>query len=273
MLRTETFGPVTRLDLCADHAAPIDRWSACYLVDGILFDAAMHHARAELAAAVAGRARTLALTHCHEDHGGGASALAGECRVLAPRDHLDLLAEPEVLSPPREFIWGRPEPVRGEALPDEVIEAGRRYEVLPTPGHCPQHVAFVYREEGWVFAGDLVTATRPRFARAEEDLGATVASLRAVTALAPSRLFLAHLPVPERATEPIEALLGYLEDRAAAVRGLRDAGAPTEEIVDRLFGGEYTWWRDGGGTPISAKEMTNGDFSTANLVEGLLALA
>ena len=272
MLRADSYGPVTRLDLCADHAVPIDRWSACYLVDGVLFDAAMHHCRDELASAVAGRARTVALTHCHEDHSGGASALAGECRVLAPADHLDLLADPELLTAPREFLWGRPEPVRGEPLPDEVVEAGRRYEVVPTPGHCPQHVAFVHREEGWVFGGDLITATRPRFARAEEDLAATVASLRAVAALEPSRLFLAHLPVPERPTEPIEALLGYLEDRAAEVRDLREAGASVEEIVDRLFGGEYTWWRAGDGSAVSAKEMTDGDFSTANLVEQLLAL-
>lgn len=274
MLATESYGPVTRIDLLADHAAAARRWSACYLVDGILFDAAMHHGREELALAVAGRVQTVALTHCHEDHCGGASALAGEARVLAPAGHLGLLADPEPLPAPREFVWGQPEPVRGEALAESVTDGRRRYDVVPTPGHCPEHVAFVHRGEGWVFGGDLITSTSPRFARAEEDLEALVASLRAVAALEPERLFLAHLPVAERPTAQIESLLGYLEARAAEARALRDAGAHVDEIVDRAFGGEVRWWRDpdGGGT-ITAKEITGGDFSTENLVRGLLALS
>jgi glyoxylase-like metal-dependent hydrolase (beta-lactamase superfamily II) len=271
VLRADSYGPVTRIDLSAGPAAGV-RWSACYLVDGILFDAAMHHGRDELAAFVDGRAATVALTHCHEDHSGGASALASTgSRVLAPADHLGLLAEPEELPVSREAVWGRPEPVAGAPLPDELVEAGRRYEVLATPGHCPQHVAFVHRDEGWVFGGDLITATKPRFARAEEDLRALVASLRAVAALGPERLFLAHLPVPERPTEPIERLLGYLEDRAAEVRALAGDGAAPEEIVERAFGGEYAWIGPGG-TPMPAKDLTGGDFSTLNLVRGLLAL-
>ncbi|MCA1727056.1 MAG: MBL fold metallo-hydrolase [Actinobacteria bacterium] len=273
MIRTEAFGPVTRIDLCADLAAAANRWSACYLVEGILFDAAMHHGREELAREVEGRAELVALTHCHEDHCGGASALAGECRILAPGGHLELLANPEQLPAPREFVWGRPEPVRGEALGEAIARAGRRFEVITTPGHCPPHVAFLERNEGWAFAGDLVAATKPRLARAEEDVPALMASLRAVRDLHPERLFLAHLPVPERATEPIESLLGYLEDRASEVRGLADAGAGMPEIVERAFGGEVAWWRSDSGGQLSAKELTGGDFSTENLVRELLRLS
>lgn len=273
MIRTEAFGPVTRIDLMADRAADTRRWSACYLVDGILFDAAMHLCREELAQTLDGRAGTVALTHCHEDHCGGASALTGTARVFAPADHLDLLANPEELPAPREYVWGRPEPVTGEPLPDELVEAGRRYAVLPSPGHCPQHVVFVNRQEGWVFGGDVVTATKPRLARAEEDLPDLVASLRMIAALEPSRLFLAHMPVPERPTQPIEELLAYLEDKAAEARVLADAGAGIEEIVERSFGGEFGWWRGPDGATLSAKAITGGDFSTEHLVRGLLSLA
>ncbi len=272
MLRADSYGPVTRIDLTAGPAEGV-RWSACYLVDGILFDAAMHHGRAELAAFLDGRAGTVALTHCHEDHAGGASALAGDgVQVLAPASHLGLLAQPEDLPLMREAVWGRPEPVAGAPLPDALVEAGRRYEVVPTPGHCPQHVAFVHRDEGWVFAGDLIAATEPRLARAEEDLPAAVASLRAVAALGPERLFPAHLPVPERPLEPIERLLGYLEDRAAEAKALAGAGASEAEIVERMFGGEHVWSRAPAGSPVTASDMTGGDFSTLNLVRGLLDL-
>jgi len=80
------------------------------------------------------------LTHSHSDHNGGCELLGAEV-VVGNEDGFDDLAAVLATEP----VPMPPAPGAGHVGP---------FEVVPTPGHAPDHVAFVFGEV--CFCGDLV---------------------------------------------------------------------------------------------------------------------
>jgi ribonuclease/clavin/mitogillin len=145
------------------------------------------------------------ITHAHPDHIGGLPALRARWPDL-------------IVCPP-----GAVDP---------------RLEIVPTPGHSPDHVCFFDRASGDLFCGDLAriggTVVIP--ARKGGDLRAYLASLRRVRDLNPRRLLPGHGPIVD---QPIALIDAYLAHRAARERQIVSAmeeGAKTvEEIVARVY--------------------------------------
>jgi len=87
------------------------------------------------------------LTHHHADHVGGVEAL------------LRHVNDPNfpVYGPRREEIAGVT--VRlGEGDTVEIGAPNLRFDVLDVPGHTSGHIAYVEREQGWLFCGDTLFA-------------------------------------------------------------------------------------------------------------------
>lgn len=112
-------------------------------------------------------------------------------------------------------------------------------EVIPTPGHAPDHLCFFDRDSGDLYCGDLAriggTVVIP--ASKGGDLAAYLESLRRVRALAPRRLLPGHGPVVD---DPAALLDEYLRHRAERDRQILDAVAAgitdPEEIVRVIYG-------------------------------------
>ncbi len=138
---------------------------------GHLFDALDHLGIDDLA--------TLAVTHVHLDHAGGAGHFAGrypQARIAVHHRGARHLASPERLwaSAARVWgeqgmqeLWGPMEPVsedrlmplhEGDRIP---LGAGRSIEVLDTPGHAVHHVVYLEGETGAAFVGDAVGIAFP----------------------------------------------------------------------------------------------------------------
>jgi glyoxylase-like metal-dependent hydrolase (beta-lactamase superfamily II) len=111
-------------------------------------------------------------------------------------------------------------------------------EIVPTPGHAPDHLCFFDRDSGDLYCGDLArlggTIVIP--SRKGGDLRAYLDSLRRVRDLAPRRMLPGHGPIIE---DPIALLDGYIAHRAERERQIVDAmaaGAQTvQEIVARVY--------------------------------------
>jgi glyoxylase-like metal-dependent hydrolase (beta-lactamase superfamily II) len=111
-------------------------------------------------------------------------------------------------------------------------------EIIPTPGHSPDHLCFYDREAGDVYCGDLArrggTIVIP--ARKGGDLRAYLASLQRIKDLAPRRLLPGHGPIVE---DPIALIDEYLAHRAEREQQILQAmleGARTiDEIVRRVY--------------------------------------
>ena len=240
-------------------------YSVCaYLVDGLLIDSGQAHTAEELTDFLKDKEiRTVVNTHYHEDHI-SANALLKErygAELLAHPLAIDKINKPATLYPYQEEVWGYPIPSQVKAIGDSVTTQHFRFEVIPTPGHCDDHICLFERRQGWLFSGDLFFGTRPNVARPEENQWQIVASLRKVRDLMPRALFPAARgarvitgPVPV-----LEETIRYLEDLGQRVTELNDKGLSPDEIRKQIFGDE---------PPLA--EFTQQQFSSLNLVKAYL---
>ena len=262
MLRASDHGPITRIRLARTFAGRV-LYSVCaYVVDGVLIDTGPPATAAELVDWLRGRAPRLVVnTHYHEDHTGGNAAVqqAFGVPVLAPAGSLARLADFYRLPFYRALVWGQPRNVTVAPLP-AVLEAGRyRFEVVPTPGHAPDHVCLFEREQGWLFSGDLFIHERVTYTRDVEDVWQHIASLRRVLALAPRLLLCSHAALIYDPQNAIRTKIAFWESLAERARALQEQGLPLRAIRSRLLG------REGWMTYLS-----RGDFSKKNMIRALL---
>jgi glyoxylase-like metal-dependent hydrolase (beta-lactamase superfamily II) len=164
-----------------------------------------------LAAALDGAplARVL-ITHWHPDHVSGLPAL---------RDRWPKLVVVEAPGPP--------------------VPAGDGVlEIVPTPGHSPDHLCFYDRDSGDLYCGDLArrggTIVIP--ARKGGDLRAYLASLQRIRDLAPQRLLPGHGPIVD---DPIALIDEYIAHRAQReqqiLQAMLDGARTVDEIVRRVY--------------------------------------
>jgi len=150
------------------------------------------------------------ITHWHPDHVTGLPALRERWPRLKTVD-----------------VMGEPVPVGDGVL-----------EIVPTPGHSPDHLCFFDRESGDLYCGDLArrggTIVIP--ARKGGDLRAYLASLRLVRDLAPRRLLPGHGPIVD---DPIALIDDYLAHRAQReqqiLKAMLDGARTVDDIVTRVY--------------------------------------
>jgi glyoxylase-like metal-dependent hydrolase (beta-lactamase superfamily II) len=195
-------GPMT---LEGTNTFLVERGGRAYVVDPGPDDAG-HLGEVRTAGEALGGIAGVLLTHGHGDHADGASSLA----------------EP-VLWPPAD-----PDRVSGTS------EAGP-FEVVPTPGHSPDHVVFVLGRV--CFCGDLVLGEGSSFVPPDGgSLAAYLESLRRVRDLEPELLCPGHGPW---ITDPPSKLDEYLEHRLERERKLLAALDRGERSRARLL--EVAW--------------------------------
>lgn len=185
-----------------------------------------HLGRIEAALAAADAEVALVLvTHHHLDHAESASSWATRwgCPVAA--------ASPSVAGPGGRVLVG----------PGQVLRFGAlRVEVVPTPGHCADHLAFRLGH-GPLLTGDHVLGRGTSVVTwPEGDLVSYLTSLRRTLDLGPDTLYPGHGP-EMTGMDPLAVVRYYLEHRAfreaQALAVLSEGSADLEEIVIRLYVG------------------------------------
>jgi len=240
--------------------------ATCYRLGSSLIDSGCANRWPQVRGFVAEQPlRQLLLTHHHEDHSGNAARiqrLTG-ARVLAPMQALQPLAAGWVLRPYQHLLFGRPERLNAEPVPELVeLEGGYRLQVIVTPGHADDLVCYLEAERGWLFTGDLFVGERTRFLRQDEDLDAQMQSLREVLGYDFQTLFCAHRGVVKDGKRAVAAKLQHLESLCEESRALFRQGLSAAEISRRLLGREEL-----------VSLVTGYHFSKCNLIRACLRLA
>ncbi len=262
MLQVTQHGPISRIVLARTFFGRALYTVAIYLVDGLLIDSGPPVTARQLGNWLQGQGvEQIINTHHHEDHSGGNGWLqrALNLRVKVPPGTVPLLAQFPRLEAYRRLVWGQPGNFRADSLGKVVESSHYRYQVIPTPGHCPDHVCLFEPEQRWLFSGDLYIEERARYLRADVSLDQLTASLRHVLTLRPKLLLCCHAGVVEDAYGAIERKLDYWDRLGIQARELQQGGLSSREISDRLLGPEGRMTR-----------ITRGHFSKINLVRALL---
>jgi glyoxylase-like metal-dependent hydrolase (beta-lactamase superfamily II) len=129
-----------------------------------------------------------------------------------------------------------------EPLEDgQVVEAGAvRIRVVHTPGHTPDHLAFVVEPDGLLFTGDAVLGRGTSvISPPEGDMGAYVRSLQKMLDLEPKRIYPGHGPVIFTPKGRLEFYLRHRAQREEQILGALSEGKQTPEVmVPGIYGTE-----------------------------------
>ncbi len=240
--REEDVGPVKRVRL-SRRVGPWElRQVSFYHWDGILVDTGVSLAEEAFAAFLDDhRVEAVLTTHHHEDHIGNHHLLQGVPVYAPPLTAEVLMGTGPRVPAYRRFAWGQPPPREGldlHVVTGETLEvAGRTFRVVPTPGHAPDHVAYIEEGTGTCFSGDVYTS-RVRLARPVENVPQWMASLERLAAADPDVLLPGHGPVVRDPQGAIEAVVGSLRKLQKEARTLSEAGWSVARIRRELLGRE-----------------------------------
>jgi glyoxylase-like metal-dependent hydrolase (beta-lactamase superfamily II) len=238
MLREERYGDVTRLLFESWPSRSMGMSVSAYAVRGTLIDTAFHDVRADLGRWIdANRPDGVIVTHYHEDHAGNVEYLAarGVPLWIAPAT-LEHVQRPSHIGAYRRWCWGSPRALASRLVPF----ADRSLEVVPTPGHSPDHHVVWDPNLETVFGGDLFLGVKVKVSHPwpREDVRAQIAAVRRVIALRPRRLFDAHRGLVDNAVAQLSAKADWMEETVGRVDALLAEGWDDRAIVKAVFGGE-----------------------------------
>lgn len=192
------------------------------------------HLDALLAALGGRRPAAILLTHAHADHAEAAPLLAERtgAPVMMARGSARLPFDPARVA---RWLEG------GETVESD---AGA-LEAVPTPGHSPDHLSFLWKEpqrpgRTVLFVGDLLMGQGDTtlVAPPEGDLAAYLASLDRVAGRAPDRLLPAHGPEIADAAAALARYRAHREQRIAQVVEALGRTGPARpgELLDAVYG-------------------------------------
>lgn len=264
MIEAVTFGDVLQIRMSRVLDGRPVYWVAAYLIDGLLVDTGCSHTSEELARFLDGRGLVCAVnTHYHEDHTGANHIIMERfgVEIYAHEASIPLIAQGFPLFPYQEIAWGRPVATKVKPIGASLKTRRFSFAVLDTPGHCEGHICLYEPDRNWCFTGDLFARENPKFIRPEENVGMIMASMEKLVNVSRAQLtlFTSVGKVVKDGQEALRRCIDYLSGLSRQVHDLHARGLGVEEIVNALFGGEH---------PFSA--LTNGQFSSANLVRSIL---
>ena len=229
---------------------------SAYVVRDIMVDTGFHRARQEVSRALDSLGvRGAIVTHWHEDHAGNVELLASRgISLLLREDTAAILRRRPPVRLYRRLVWGHPPPLRSPVRP---LDPGP-LEVIPTPGHSPDHQVVWDPTSDTVFTGDLWLGVRSRVMHSAENPYEIIESLRLVLERRPARLFDAHRGAIANPVTALQAKIDWLSETIGEIERRLTAGWSDRAIVRRVLGGEEF-----------AAVISRGEYARRNLVKAI----
>ena len=251
MLTVERYGDVERIIMWTRRSMSVGYHVSAYMARGVIIDTGFPSMARELAAWLGTtKPRGAIVTHAHEDHAGNVDVIArlGIPMRMAPATVAELQGA-RLPGLYRLLVWGLPRSVPAGLGPGDFDEPALR--IVHTPGHSVDHHVVWDAEREHLYGADLFLGVKVRMLAPWEDPKAHAASLRAVIALRPKRLFDAHRGLVMDAIGALTRKADWIEDTVAAIeRRLAEGwsyGAVAREVLGKerslryASGGEYSY--------------------------------
>lgn len=233
-----------------------------YVVDGVLIDTgsqSLHkHFEPFIDEADFDQVR---ITHFHEDHTGCAAYIekTKNVPIYINEKSIDTCAKRANYPLYRQFFWGRRKPFHAEPMTETFTSRNATWDVIDTPGHAYDHKAFLNRETGQLFTGDLYVTERTKLILAEESIPAIIHSLQRVLTYDFQDVFCNHRGFVVDGRLALERKLDYLLGLQQEVLSLQQAGNPAKIICQQLFPRKY---------PIT--KFSGGEWDSTHIVTSIL---
>lgn len=214
----------------------------CYEVDGVLIDTSSYTLINEFQSFIEkANIEQVVITHYHEDHTGGAGYLQKKYGYPIYMNELTIPDCAKEANYPlyRQLFWGKRKPFQAQAIRDTFSSRNATWDVIHTPGHAKDHLAFLNRETGQLFSGDLYVSPKTKVVLREENIPQIIASLEKVLSYDFEELFCSHAGYVKNGRKAISNKLEYLKELQDHVLSLYEKGYSVKEIQKQLFPKKY----------------------------------
>lgn len=233
-----------------------------FITDGVLIDTGAKTLEKEfLAFFQQHEIDRVVITHYHEDHTGSASVL--QERFGLPifmsekkRDDCRRKADYPLY---RKLFWGKRHPFHAQAIESTFSSRHFTWEVIETPGHAIDHLAFYNRDTGQLFSGDLFCQVKTKVVLREESIPTVIESLKNVLTYDFQEVFCNHAGYIKEGRKALQRKLEYLQELQGKILKLYEEGMTPDEITNQLFPKKY---------PITL--LSSGEWSSRNIVNSVI---
>jgi len=233
-----------------------------YLLDGVLLDTGSQSLRKFFEAYIdEADFDQVMITHFHEDHTGCAAYVEKTKNLPIYLDEKTIECCSQRADYPlyRQLFWGRRKPFHAQSMPETFRSRNAIWDVIDTPGHAYDHKAFLNRETGQLFTGDLFVSERTKVVLAEESIPAIIQSLERVLSYDFQDVFCSHAGFVEEGRLALKRKRDYLLSIQQDVLTLHKHGDSAGIICNKLFPKKY---------PIT--KFSGGEWNSLHIVTSIL---
>lgn len=234
----------------------------CFVLDGVLIDAGAKSLEKEFISFFSKQdIDQVIITHFHEDHTGCAAFLQKKLQLPVYMNDMliDYCKKKADYPLYRKFFWGKRSPFHAEAIGKTFSSRHATWDVIETPGHAVDHSAFLNRETGQLFTGDLYCQEKTKVILREESIPTIIESLRKVLTYDFENVFCSHAGFLGDGRVALQRKLDYLLNLQGEVIKLYKDGLQPNQIKDTLFPKKY---------PITFFSL--GEWSTFHIINSII---
>ncbi|EKN71279.1 beta-lactamase [Neobacillus bataviensis LMG 21833] len=214
----------------------------CFFVDGVLIDTGAKSLEKEFTPFFNQQdIDQVVITHFHEDHTGCAAYLQKKQQLPVYMNDIKLEYCKKRPDYPmyRKLFWGKRAPFHAKAIGKTFSSRNATWDVIETPGHAIDHLAFLNRETGQLFTGDLYCQEKTKVALREENIPTIIHSLKKVLTYDFDDVFCCHAGYLEDGRAALQRKLDYLLDIQEKIIKHYEDGLSPSQIKNTLFPKKY----------------------------------
>lgn len=214
----------------------------CYLVDGVLIDTGAQSLHKHFESFIdKSDFDQVIITHYHEDHTGCAAYIEKTKNVPIYLNEKTINYCTKKADYPlyRKLFWGKRKPFHANPMPKNFTSKNAKWDIIDTPGHSFDHNAFLNRDTGQLFTGDLFVSERTKVVLAEENIPTIIRSLEQLLLYDFQDVFCSHVGYMNDGRSALERKLTYLKSIQHDVLTLFREGNTIEVICKKLFPKKY----------------------------------